>query len=324
MDGAVEAAPVASVPKPDVQAHTRPQTEAKVSTVGQTPVHPATGQAEGAGASVEGNNSVLGIQEMPPQEIQADPFRFQYKTDRARELQRVGHIDADKSNQIASEAAKLEDVFSQQLHYAGPVSDALNQAAREMAVGGNINEIREGLYKRVRETVRAVFAGTEAEYYPTDKGTEGTGSVAAGQAGLFDGGEGGQLTPPQEIKAQKRLESIGVSNADAAVAKIAGVDSLDKIGWPETDNLITAHDFLNVDRKAFLQKYGLKRVSKQSVEVHGETKKTPNDIDAFAGESTYKVGKKIGKSTKLLTDPALIYRQSVCQIQNQAQLFRWH
>ena len=324
MDGAVEAAPVASVPKPDVQAHTRPQTEAKVSTVGQTPVHPATGQAEGAGASVEGNNSVLGIQEMPPQEIQADPFRFQYKTDRARELQRVGHIDADKSNQIASEAAKLEDVFSQQLHYAGPVSDALNQAAREMAAGGNINEIREGLYKRVRETVRAVFAGTEAEYYPTDKGTEGTGSVAAGQAGLFDGGEGGQLTPPQEIKAQKRLESIGVSNADAAVAKIAGVDSLDKIGWPETDNLITAHDFLNVDRKAFLQKYGLKRVSKQSVEVHGETKKTPNDIDAFAGESTYKVGKKIGKSTKLLTDPALIYRQSVCQIQNQAQLFRWH
>ncbi|MDD2486348.1 MAG: hypothetical protein PHO05_07350 [bacterium] len=140
MDGAVEAAPVASVPKPDVQAHTRPQTEAKVSTVGQTPVHPATGQAEGAGASVEGNNSVLGIQEMPPQEIQADPFRFQYKTDRARELQRVGHIDADKSNQIASEAAKLEDVFSQQLHYAGPVSDALNQAAREMAVGGNIME----------------------------------------------------------------------------------------------------------------------------------------------------------------------------------------
>jgi hypothetical protein len=120
------------------------------------------------------------------------------------------------------------------------------------------------------------------------------------------------------------LESIGVSNADAAVAKIAGVDSLDKIGWPETDNLITAHDFLNVDRKAFLQKYGLERVSKQSVEVHGETKKTPNDIDAFAGESTYKVGKKIGKSTKLLTDPALIYRQSVCQIQNQAQLFRWH
>jgi hypothetical protein len=82
----------------------------------------------------------LGIQEMPPQEIQADPFRFQYKTDRARELQRVGHIDADKSNQIASEAAKLEDVFSQQLHYAGPVSDALNQAAREMAVGGNIME----------------------------------------------------------------------------------------------------------------------------------------------------------------------------------------
>lgn len=557
MGGTVEATPVASVPKPAVQAHTRPQVEEKVSMVEQAPVRPVTGQAEGTGASVEGNNNVLGIQEVSPQEIQADPFRFQYKTgtgqggatgllhevkkwqpelsgvmlvwkdpangqtyivnghhrldlakrlnvpsvavryidaataedartigavaniaegrgtavdaakvfrdadlsaddlqdmgvslkekmaadglalsrlhpmlfgavargemgtstgvaignalsnhedqialvrlmeksgkklsakeitelvsfvsnaakqtqteislfgeeeaiqnlavekaqlaayikdrlskdrrlfgyvaktDRARELQRVGHIDADKSNQIASEAAKLEDVFSQQLHYAGPVSDALNQAAREMAVGGNINEIREGLYKRVRETLRAVFAGTEAEYYPTDKGTEGTGSVAAGQAGLFDGGEGGQLTPPQEIKQpalvskaepkpkeevkpkpkpvkqpavkqdkdvakmvnvlKKRLESIGISNADAAVAKIAGVDSLDKIGWSETDNLVTAHDFLNVDRKAFLQKYGLKRVSKRGVEVHGETKEMPNDIDAFAGEST--------------------------------------
>lgn len=194
-------------------------------------------------------------------------FGYVAKTDRARELQRVGHIDANKSSRIASEAAKLEDVFGQQLHYAGPVSDALNQAAREMAAGGNINEIREGLYKRVRETLRAVFAGTEAEYYPTDKGTEGTGSVAAGQAGLFDGGEGGQLTPPQEIKQPALVSKAEPKPKEEVKPKPKPVKQ------PAVKQDKDVAKMVNV-------------LKKRGVEVHGETKEMPNDIDAFAGEST--------------------------------------
>lgn len=75
----------------------------------------------------------------------------------------VGNIDTGASSEIATNAAILEEVFKKQLKYKGPISEALNESASELAQGGNLNEIRERLYRETKKAVSQIVKGSETQ-----------------------------------------------------------------------------------------------------------------------------------------------------------------
>lgn len=75
-------------------------------------------------------------------------------------MERGGNVlDVERNKEISSEAARVEDVYDKLSNYKGPVSDALNQAAKEYAAGGTTNAIADRLYEQIREIVESTLRG---------------------------------------------------------------------------------------------------------------------------------------------------------------------
>jgi hypothetical protein len=88
-------------------------------------------------------------------------FGFVAKGTRAEELARAGNvIEKDKSQAIADQAGQLEEIFSRLYTTKGPISDALTEAARQVANGAAPKSVIDSVYPAIRDAIAESFGGS--------------------------------------------------------------------------------------------------------------------------------------------------------------------
>jgi diguanylate cyclase (GGDEF)-like protein len=89
-------------------------------------------------------------------------FNFIAKSERASRIESagVGNIETERAKGIATGAAQAEEVYNRLSTMKGPVSDALSAAARELANGGDRNEIRSQTLRRHRRRRHRARSGS--------------------------------------------------------------------------------------------------------------------------------------------------------------------
>jgi hypothetical protein len=120
-------------------------------------------------------------------------FGYVSKGKRAEDLARGGNvIDRDSSKAIADEAARMEAIVAQLAQAKGPISDALNAAAVDLAQGGRPDAVRSTLLDAVRAAVQAELAGgAVAQPGPPPRGADPAPDAGAAGRG------GGASAPPR-------------------------------------------------------------------------------------------------------------------------------
>lgn len=116
----------------------------------------------------------------------------------AERLGRAGNvIKAEENARIAQEAAQAQAVYDKLSLSAGPISDALDQAARDLAAGKSEKQVKQEAYERVRQAVSETLAGSPRKGPPGGEEPPGGAGPAPGTpepAG--GGGEGPSLFGP--------------------------------------------------------------------------------------------------------------------------------
>ncbi len=97
-------------------------------------------------------------------------------------------LDTEKNKQLAQQSHELLFMFDKLANYQGEVSDAINDAARELAESPRRQkQILDALLKRITPALHAAFGGTTGpdgggrESYARPRGgqwTDGSGSTA--------------------------------------------------------------------------------------------------------------------------------------------------
>jgi len=107
-------------------------------------------------------------------------FGFVAKGGRAEELARGGNvINVGESQKISQEAAQVEELYNRLSSGVGPVSDALNHAASELANGKEPNAVKASAYKAVRDAVSEAFPGVQG---PSPRGNPSLPQQPAGNS----------------------------------------------------------------------------------------------------------------------------------------------
>jgi diguanylate cyclase (GGDEF)-like protein len=118
-------------------------------------------------------------------------FGFLTKGGRAEHIEGagVGKIETQRAEALATDAAQAEEVYNKLSTMSGPISDALNHAAREWVRGGERGAIRTQLYEAVSNAVRASVGDAE--------GPRGGGVPSAPERHEAAGhpGEAGEASP---------------------------------------------------------------------------------------------------------------------------------
>ncbi len=109
---------------------------------------------------------------------------FQFAAANADELARVGAIDRAAAQGISQDAAQLLELFDRVKNQRGPIASIADQAAAELAQGGNLNAIRQKYYSQLVEALPDAIAGVGA------RGIGNVGAPGAAQAGPGLFGEG--------------------------------------------------------------------------------------------------------------------------------------
>ncbi|MFW6084275.1 MAG: JAB domain-containing protein, partial [Gemmatimonadota bacterium] len=122
---------------------------------------------EGAGETTESQETLFGTEELTrsnalekaklsasiKRRLARDKNLFKYvaRPSRADRLEQTGagEIELQKAKDLADAAAGLEELYTKLSTVTGPVSDALNEAAAELAAGGSEREILDRLYDEV-------------------------------------------------------------------------------------------------------------------------------------------------------------------------------
>jgi|GEM_PF-5372995 len=94
--------------------------------------------------------------------------------------------------------------------HQGPISDALNEAAEKLAAGGNKNDVRSELYRRVRSGISEIIPGSQR---PDVTATQGEHRQRVGEA-----------SKGKEAQAQKQVNSSlpGTEASDGGYARLRG------------------------------------------------------------------------------------------------------
>ena len=90
-------------------------------------------------------------------------FSFVSKGSRPQELSRAGNIiEVEKSRALSTEASQALEVYNKLSSRSGPIDDILNEAAHNLAGGGNAAAIKADAYSKIREEIsRTLTGGTE-------------------------------------------------------------------------------------------------------------------------------------------------------------------
>jgi diguanylate cyclase (GGDEF)-like protein len=116
-------------------------------------------------------------------------FGFLTKGGRAEHIEGagVGKIETQRAEALATDAAQAEEVYNKLSTMSGPISDALNHAAREWVRGGERGAIRTQLYEAVSNAVRASVGDAEGPrgggVAPAPERHEATGESGAPDEG---------------------------------------------------------------------------------------------------------------------------------------------
>lgn len=128
---------------------------------------------ESAGETTESQETLFGTEELSrsnalekaqlssrvKRRLSRDKNLYSYvaKPGRAQRLEEseAGQINVEQASDLANQAARLEEAYDKLSTMAGPVSDALNAAAQELAAGGNEAEIVERLHGAVKEAIQS-------------------------------------------------------------------------------------------------------------------------------------------------------------------------
>lgn len=94
---------------------------------------------------------------------QARLFKFVSRGERAEQLEGagVGKVDAERAGELAGEAEQVAEVYERLSASAGPVSNALNRALREIKAGASEATVRAGLLESIRGAVQEVLGRGE-------------------------------------------------------------------------------------------------------------------------------------------------------------------
>lgn len=107
-------------------------------------------------------------------------FGFVAKGGRAEELARGGNvIDATRSAEMARESAQLEEVFTQLYTRAGPIAQALTDAARQVKHGQNPRTLVDALYPAIRDAVSQALPGGQGARHAAPGGAGAGEPIAA-------------------------------------------------------------------------------------------------------------------------------------------------
>jgi hypothetical protein len=98
------------------------------------------------------------------QQLAKDRKLFGYVSNegRASELQRAGNkLDTGKNRAIAESAAQAEAVYDKLKTFAGPINNALQSAAEQLAAGKDANAAKQQAYSAIRKAVSDTLGGRQ-------------------------------------------------------------------------------------------------------------------------------------------------------------------
>jgi hypothetical protein len=128
-------------------------------------------------------------------------------TGAATTLQRGGNvIAAEKNKEIAENAAQALEIYDALSLKAGPVEEAINNAAMELAKGGKLADVKEKAYAEAIRAVQSVQATLRGEAPPHG---ERTGGVDQGRKPASEPGRGGAPPAGPAKAAPAKVEEIG-------------------------------------------------------------------------------------------------------------------
>ena len=177
-------------------------------------------------------------------------FGFVAKESRASELARAGNkIDVEKSKEISTGAAQAEEVYNRLSERGGPIASILDEAARQLADGGNAQSVKSEAYARVRAEVSKTLGGGEVGGTRRSEGTS-EGSESARQSSQPDDSVAprteARLGSPTQSDLRRRrssppaseptlpgMENVPAERAEAR-AEQTGRDLTEKLTAPPT------------------------------------------------------------------------------------------
>jgi hypothetical protein len=144
-------------------------------------------------------------------------FGFVARGDRAAQIegQGAGRIDTARSGDLASAAAQAEEIYTRLSSRSGPVSEALNDAARRLKQGEKLDALRQQLYARVRDAVAGEIAGATSapvSFTGSAEGADAGGDRGAGAPGVD--GEPAEVAQPDAETASLFSEDRPAYGAD--------------------------------------------------------------------------------------------------------------
>jgi len=145
----------------------------------------------------------------------------------AQSLAKAGNvIDREASSKISDQAAEAEYAFDKLSTSKGPVAEALNHAADQLARGQEFDDVAQKLERDVAAALSPAAAGTPAagdRGHETGAGDAGGTAVAAGGGGQGGKGTGGQGERPgprapgnagaDDVERQRNPDDVGAGAA---------------------------------------------------------------------------------------------------------------
>lgn len=179
--------------------------------------------------------------------LAADKRIFGYVTrdGRATELARGGNvIDVATSRQLASESARLEELFGTLYTRSGPVSQILTEGARRIAHGETPTRVVDALYPEIRQAVSEAVAGRgEGHGGPLADGPT-VGGTAPGEPGRQGGDYPGRTDPAAEPPGPAEAldpDQVGFLSPTPEKRPQRAPGEAESLGFPQTGEFSEGH-----------------------------------------------------------------------------------
>ncbi len=224
-------------------------------------------------------------------------FGFLTRGGRAGRIQEsgVGEIQTERATEIADAASQMEEVYNRLSTLSGPVSKALNDAAAQLARGGDANAVRSQLYDAVRAAVTNELtaltgsreaspgAGEEASARPAASRPPAGSTASSGRVGfpeiqddILGGPPKVSGDPQSELFAPESPETLAVTERRAR-RTIERLRPLIGAGKATEEQKLQYREALALTRRD-------KKQSAEEVQLRAEGEAQPADTRDMFGE----------------------------------------